>query len=334
MQLGEIPLVAAPLGGGPTTPDLVVAAADADAFGFLAGGYLTPEALAADLDAVRARTEEVGVNLFVPEATEPDRPAVLAYRDALRAEAAEVGVELPEPRWRDDDHWRGKIDLLLAEPVRWVSFTFGLPGADVVDALHDAGSEVAITVTDPAEARAAEEQGADALVVQAATAGGHRGTLDQRATPNDLDLPDLLPAVGAVTTLPLLGAGGVGTAADVAAALKAGALAVQVGTALLLADEAGTNPTHRAALQDHRYAGTGVTRAFTGRCARALRNGFMERYDGRAPAAYPAVHHLTRPLRQHAARTGDPDRLHLWAGTGHRHARPGPAAEILTALLP
>jgi NAD(P)H-dependent flavin oxidoreductase YrpB (nitropropane dioxygenase family) len=334
MQLGEMPLVAAPLGGGPTTPDLVVAAAEAGAFGFLAAGYLTPDALAADLTAVRARTEDFGVNVFVPERTPPDRAEVLAYRDRLLPEAAAAGVDVPEPRWDDDDHGQAKIDLLLGEPVRWVSFTFGLPGEDVVEALHDAGTEVAITVTDPDEARAAEEQGADALVVQAATAGGHRGTHDQRARPNDAVLPDLLGAVGAVTTLPLLGAGGIGTAADVSAALKAGALAVAVGTALLLADEAGTNSTHRAALTDPAYADTAVTRAFTGRCARGLRNGFLARHDGEAPPAYPTIHHLTRPLRAHAAATGDAERLHLWAGTGHRHARSGPAGEILESLLP
>jgi NAD(P)H-dependent flavin oxidoreductase YrpB (nitropropane dioxygenase family) len=338
MQLGEMPLLAAPLAGGPTTPDLVVAAAEAGAFGFLAAGYLTAEALAADLVAVRARTEEFGVNVFVPETTAPDREAVQAYRERLLPEAAAAGVEVPEPRWEDDDDWQAKIDLLLGEPVRWVSFTFGLPGEDVVDALHDAGTEVAVTVTSPEEARAAEEQGADALVVQAAGAGGHRGTHDQRARPDESELPDLLRAIGAVTTLPLLGAGGVGTAADVSAALKAGALAVAVGTALLLADEAGTNPTHRAALQDAvagtGYAETAVTRAFTGRFARGLRNGFMTRHEGQAPPAYPTVHHLTRPLRAHAAASGDPDRLHLWAGTGHRHARTGPAAEILESLVP
>jgi nitronate monooxygenase len=287
---------------------------------------------------VRARTEDFGVNVFVPETAPPDRAAVRAYRELLLPEAAALGVDLPAPRWADDDQWRAKIDLLLGEPVRWASFTFGLPGADVVDALHDVGTEVAVTVTGPEEARATEEQGADALVVQAATAGGHRGTHDQRATPNDDDLPHLLQRVGAVTSLPLLGGGGVGTAADVGAALKAGALAVVVGTALLLADEAGTHPTHRAALQDavsgSARPGTGVTRAFTGRFARGLRNGFMDRYDGQAPPAYPTIHHLTRPLRAHAAATGDADRLHLWAGTGHRHARSGPAAEILESLLP
>lgn len=326
MQFGDLPLVAAPMAGGPTTPDLVVAAAEADAFGFLAAGYLTPQALAEQLQSARARTEDLGVNLFVPERVEPDREAVAAYRDRLLGE----GFDVPEPVWSDDDHWRDKVDLLLGEPVPWVGFTFGLPGEGVVDAFHDAGTEVAITVTDPDEARAAEDQGADALVVQAATAGGHRGTFDQRAVPDQRALPALLRAVGAVTSLPLLGAGGVGTAADVRAALGAGAVSVQVGTALLLAGEAGTNPTHRSALGA--YDDTAVTRAFTGRWARALRTTFVERHED-APAGYPTIHHLTRPLRQEAARAGDPDRLHLWAGTGHRHAVSAPAADILESLL-
>lgn len=337
MQLSEIPLVSAPMAGGPTTPELVLAAEEAGAFGFLAAGYQTPERLAADLAAVRAQTEAFGVNLFVPERTAIDRDAVAAYREVLLPEAKRLEVDLPDPAALakpDDDHWDAKLELLTNEPVAWVSFTFGLPGADAVERLHDAGTEVAVTVTGPDEARAADEQGADALVVQAAGAGGHRGTHDQTATPNDLALPELLQAVGAATALPLIGAGGVGAVEDVHAALGAGALAVAVGTALLLSDEAGTKPTHRRALEEATYGDTAVTRAFTGRFARSLRNAFLERYDGQAPAGYPAIHHLTKPLRDHAAAHDDPDGLHLWAGTGFHEVRSGPAAEILAGLVP
>lgn len=332
-----MPLVAAPMAGGPTTPELVLAAADAGVFGFLAGGYLTPEVLAEEIATVRGRVESFGVNLFVPEQSAwsaAERAAVDAYRERLAEDAARAGVTLGDPVWGDDDHWRGKLELLLNEPVPWVSFTFGAPSESTVDALHDAGSEVAVTVTTAAEAEVAEDRGADLLIVQSAAAGGHRGTFDQRAIPEDAPLPDLLRAVRAHTTLPLLGAGGIGTSQDVRAALAGGALAVQVGTALLLAEEAGTRPTHRAALQDPSYDETTVTRAFTGRPARALRNRFVEEHDAEAPAGYPALHHVTAPLRRHAAAVGDPDLLHLWAGTGHRHATTGPAADLLAALEP
>ncbi|HWJ82144.1 MAG TPA: nitronate monooxygenase [Nocardioides sp.] len=333
MQLGELPLVVAPLAGGPTTPELVVAAAEAGSFGFLAAGYLTPEAFDSRLGAVRATTQDLGVNLFVPDRSRVDRDAVRAYRERLLPEAEALGVDVPEPRWEDDDHWQAKLDLLVEQPVPWVSFTFGLPGAEVVELLHDAGSEVAVTVTGPGEARAAEEQGADALVVQASAAGGHRGVFDPHAPPADLPLPDLVRAVGAVTSLPLVATGGVGTAADVRAALGAGAVAVQAGTAFLLADEAGTSATHRAALQDATYDETAVTRAFTGRPARGLRNGFMDRHSAAAPVGYPVIHHLTRPMRTRAAEVGDAERLHLWAGTGHRHALAAPVATIIEVLL-
>ena len=322
------------MAGGPTTPDLVLAAADAGVFGFLAAGYLTPEAMADDIAVVRGRVQSFGVNLFVPDRSEPERAAVLAYRRTLEDDAVRAGVQLGDPLWDDDDHWRAKVDLLINEPVPWASFTFGLPGEDLVEALHDVGTEVAVTVTDPVEATAAEEEGADLLVVQSVEAGGHRGSFDQHTVPDGRPLPELLRAVRAATTLPLLGAGGVGTAQDVRAALSVGALAVQVGTALLLADEAGTRPTHRAALQDPSYDETAVTRAFTGRLARGLRNRFIDEHEVDAVTGYPAIHHVTAPLRRHAAATGDPDLLHLWAGTGHRHATSGPVADLLASLEP
>ena len=116
--------------------------------------------------------------------------------------------------------------------------------------------------------------------------------------------------------------------------LNAGAVAAQVGTALLLADEAGTSATHRAPLTDPSFTATAVTRAFTGRPARGLRNDFVERSDTGAPAAYPAVHQLTRPIRAAAAAAGNSAHLHLWAATAWQHARPARAADIITRLTP
>jgi pyruvate/2-oxoglutarate dehydrogenase complex dihydrolipoamide acyltransferase (E2) component len=126
--------------------------------------------------------------------------------------------------------------------------------------------------------------------------------------------------------LPLIAVGGLATPADVAAAVHAGADAVAVGTVLLRSNEAGTTAAHKAALADPARTTTVLTRAFTGRPARALRNEFIGRYGHLAPFGYPAVHHLTSPLRKAAAAAGDPERMHLWAGTGRRHPHPpGPA---------
>lgn len=329
----SLPVVAAPMAGGPTTPALVVAAADAGFAGLLAAGYKSPEAMAAEIDQVRRRTSWFGVNLFAPPVVPVDPPAYAAYRELLLPLADRLGVELPATPVEDDDHWRAKVDLLaeLAPPV--VSFTFGIPDAAVVDRLHRAGSRLVQTVTSPAEARQAAEAGMDGLAVQSAGAGGHSGTLTPSVPVARLPLPDLVRAVRSAVDLPVLAAGGVGTAADVRAALAAGAEAVVVGTLLLLVDEAGTNPGHRAGLVDGR-TGHVTTSAFSGRPAGALRNAFVAAYDGRGPLGYPAVHHLTSPLRRAAAAAGDPEHVNLWAGAGHRHARAAPVAEVLRSLLP
>jgi NAD(P)H-dependent flavin oxidoreductase YrpB (nitropropane dioxygenase family) len=334
LQLADLPVLAAPMAGGPSTPELVAAAAAAGSLGFVPAGYRSAIQLAEDLAVVRTLTPAYGVNLFVPDPTPVDRAAVLAYRDLIALEIEALGAEVGPLRWRDDDDdWDAKIELLVAEPAPWVSFTFGLPDAHAAARLRRAGSRLLMTVTDVHEARAAAALEPDGLVVQSAAAGGHRGTFDQRLTPDTSHLPDLVRAVLAATGLPVVAAGGLSSTTQVTEVLTAGADAVQVGTALLLADEAATKPTHRRALSAP--DATSVTmRAYTGRVARGIKTGFSARYDAAAPPAYPAVHHLTAPLRRWAAAHDDADHLHLWAGTGHRSATSGPVAELVAALVP
>jgi nitronate monooxygenase len=325
------PVVAAPMAGGPTTPELVVAAAGAGSLGFVAGGYLTADGLGEQLARVRAGTRRYGVNLFAPHPVPVDRAAYAAYRDLVAVEAARYAVELPVEPVEDDDAWRDKVDLLVEHPAPVVSFTFGIPGADALTALRRAGSLLVQTVTSADEARLAVAAGMDALAVQASAAGGHSGTLTPERRPPERPLTDLVGEVRAACDLPLLGAGGVASSDDVRAVLTAGADAVAVGTLLLLADESGASAAHRAGLADHARATT-VMRAWTGRPARGLRNAFSDAYDASAPPGYPALHHLTRPLRRAAAAAGDPERVNLWAGTGYRAARAAPVAEILAGL--
>ncbi|MFC5007914.1 nitronate monooxygenase [Dactylosporangium cerinum] len=334
------PVLAAPMAGGAGTPALLAACGG----GFLAAGYLTPDALAARIAEARAGGTWFGVNVFAPSPTPVDAAALHRYLEELRPEFTVYGLTPALPPTADDDHWAAKLDLLLSDPVPAVSCTFGIPPAATVAALRRVGTLVLQTVTTPEEALAAAGAGVDALVVQAASAGGHSATLDPSRPLAALPLPELVGAVRAVVSLPVVAAGGLATPADVAAALHAGAAATMVGTALLRSDEAGTSTPHRAALaaaaSSAAVAGAGggsghatmVTRAFTGRPARALRNGFIDRHDATAPLGYPQIHHLTAPLRRAAAAAGDADRVHLWAGTGHRHATTGPAAAVIAAV--
>jgi NAD(P)H-dependent flavin oxidoreductase YrpB (nitropropane dioxygenase family) len=327
------PVIAAPMAGGPTTPDLVLAAGAAGSLGFLAGGYLSAETLRGQIAEVRAKSGLFGVNLFAPNPVPVDPAAFRDYASAIQPEADVHGVDLSTVKiTEDDDGWSAKIDLLVAEPVPVASFTFGIPTAQIVSRLRAAGTLVVQTVTSAQEAALAEAAGVDLLAVQASAAGGHSGTLTPARIPPSIALTELLAQVRASVSIPLLAAGGIATPGAVSEALRAGAEAVMVGTVLLRADESGASSAHKAAVADPSRGATLVTRAFTGRPARALRNTFTDRYQDLAPAGYPAVHHLTRPLRKAAAAAGDPERINLWAGTGHRHATEEPAAKILTRL--
>ena len=331
----ELPLVAAPMAGGATTDELAAAATNAGAFAFLAGGYLSVAALDERIRAARA-WGDFGVNLFVPGIDTVDADAFRRYTRELTDEAAAVGVELdPVPR-SDDDAWPEKLALLCNDPVPVVSFTFAIPDHADIARLQRAGSATLATVTTVDEARFAADAGVDGLIVQGPSAGGHSATWDPDRRITDGQTAPLVSAVRAVTRLPLIAAGGVDGPAAVAELLRAGADSVAVGTLLLRTDESGASVTHRAALASPDYTETSVTRTFTGRPARALRNGFVRRHESHEITAYPAVHHLTRELRQRAAAAGDAERLHLWAGTGYRSTRTGPASEVLgdlTALL-
>lgn len=325
-----LPLAAAPMAGGPSTVALARAVASAGAFPFVAGGYRTVDALAGFLDALDGL--DFGVNLFVPSPSPIPLPTFRAYATSLHSEASRYGLTLPSTPLHDTDGWAEKLDLLLQRPVPVVSLTFGLPDTRDIAALRRAGSRVLATVTTPDEAAAAASHGVDGLIVQGHAAGGHSATFDPARFPAAVETSELVGRVLARVPLPVIAAGGVDGPVSVRDLLRAGARSVAVGTLLLLTDEAGTNATHRSALTDPAYRETVLTRAFTGRPARALRNAFIDRHDHAAPVGYPAVHHLTRDLRRAAATAGDPGNLHLWAGTGHRQARSTPAADVITAL--
>jgi NAD(P)H-dependent flavin oxidoreductase YrpB (nitropropane dioxygenase family) len=346
----DLPVLAAPMAGGPTTAALVTAAARAGSLGFLAAGYKTPDQLAGQIAEVRgqtgvgtgagagAGTGVFGVNLFVPNPVPADPAAFARYADALQAEADRYEVRLDgraldlRALAADDDAWPDKVDLLLADPVPVVSFTFGLPAPSVFQAFRQAGTLTVQTVTSAEEARQATEAGADLLAVQASAAGGHSGTWTPDRIPAPIPLPELVAAVRSATSLPVVAAGGLSTPDEVAAVLRAGAVAVMAGTALLRSDESGASAVHRAALADPGRGEPVVTRAFTGRPARGLPNTFTEKYGPIAPAGYPALHYLTSPLRKAATAAGDPELVNLWAGTGYRTATTGPVATILADL--
>jgi nitronate monooxygenase len=327
-----VPIIVAPMAGGPSTPELAAAGTNAGGLGFVAAGYLTGEVFAERLTAARALASgPIGANLFAPQPSAGTSADIERYAEALAPEAEHYRAQLGEPRF-DDDHWAAKIEVLLDLRPEVASFTFGVPSAEECLRLREAGIAVVGTVTTLAEAQIALVRGVDALAVQGPSAGGHRGTFDPGAQPATQPLDELLTDVLAAVDVPVVAAGGLMTAEDVARVLAAGAVAAQLGSAFLLADEAGSSPVHRAALKDPQFTETTVTKAFSGRYARGLRNRFIDEHEAEAPFGYPQVHWLTSPLRQAAMRAGDPHAVNVWAGTGFRNAKAATVVDIMQGL--
>ena len=334
----DVPIVGAPMAGGPTTPALVAAVGNAGGLGTLAAGYLTAEQLAPLLVEVESLTDRpYGVNLFLPGSDVGERLAeeIDEYRTRLRIDADPLGVEVGEPMFFDEDI-DAKIAVLARHRPAFVSTTFADPGRLLVDRIHsEVGALVFVTVTSPEEAAAALASGADALIAQGVEAGGHRGIWhddpDNSLGGPGISTVGLVRKIGKSTDVPIIAAGGVGVADEVGAPLGAGGTGGGGGTALLCADEAGTSEAYRNAVWSWEYRGTVVTRAFSGRPARALANRFAT-MNVDAPAAYPHVHYMTTPIRAAATAAANTQTLNLWAGDGWDAVQKGSAAQIIATL--
>ncbi|WP_165241965.1 nitronate monooxygenase [Corynebacterium lizhenjunii] len=318
----EIPIVIAPMAGGPTTPALVRAAAQHGAFSALAWGTIDIKGAAAQLAEIG--NERYGVNLFAPqEALEP------AELEAARALAPEG--QLPEVDYSFG--WEEKLSLALeaAHPPAVLWAMFGAFSPEQCQRIHAVGAEAWVSVTDPEAAVVAARQGADVLCVQGPEAGGHRGTVDFRAEPDWRPLAELVRAVHASLEAeglerPLIAAGGIRDAAGVTAALQLpGVRAVSCGSAFLLAEEAGTSASNRELIA----AGgrTVSTRAFSGRYARGLATAFSDAHGDLAPI-YPFLNPILAPRRAQ----GDPEVAYCLVGIEPEKIRGGSAGEILHQL--
>ncbi|WP_306187114.1 MULTISPECIES: nitronate monooxygenase [unclassified Streptomyces] len=329
------PIVQAPMAGGPSGPRLAAAVSDAGGLGFLAAGYKTADGMYQEIKQLRGLTgRPFGVNVFVPQSEHAESGAVDLYAQQLAGEATWYGTELGDPECARDDGYDVKLAVLLDDPVPVVSFHFGVPTREVIDALHRAGTFTLVTATTVEEALAVQRAGADAVVAQGVEAGGHQGT--HRDLPeNDgsgIGVLSLVAQIREAVNLPVVAAGGIMRGGQIAAVLAAGASAAQLGTAFLTTPESGAHDLHKQALTDPLFPHTELTRAFSGRPARGLVNRFMREHGPYAPAAYPEINYLAAPLRRAAAEAGDPQGMALWAGQGHRMARELPAGQLVELL--
>lgn len=329
------PVIQAPMAGGPTTPELVAAVSGAGGLGSLGAAYLAPDALTDAVEKIRALTDRpFAVNLFIPTETRVDRVAVARMRDWLAGPAGEMGIAAPDLPESLAPDFEAQAAALAEARVPVVSFTFGMLSARWIERLRSDGAMVIGTATTVAEARALEQAGVDAVIAQGGEAGGHRGTFLAPFENALIGGLALIPAVVDALTCPVIASGGIMDGRGIVAARALGAEAVQMGTAFLTTTESGAHAQHKDGILAADETGSRVTRAFSGRPARAIGNRFMDELEQNGPEIpeYPVQNALTRGLRKAAAEQDRAEFLSLWAGQGVRLARRGSAAELVARL--
>lgn len=334
------PIIQAPMAGGWTTPELVAAVSNSGGMGMLAASGLSVEKTRDLIRRTRALTEHpFGVNFqFVPQETGNTDVASAQrfldrFRERLGLPSAADNTELTLP----PAEVAAQVEAVIEEGAPVVSFALGDP-APLVPQLRSAGVRVFATVTTVEEARQVVAAGVDGVIAQGSEAGGHRSTFT--AGPGG-EVPligtlALIPQVVDAVDVPVIASGGVMDGRGGAAALALGAGAIQLGTRFLLATESGAGPSYRRRLIEATEADTVVTRAFTGRAARSVRNRFVQEYEraGQTPLAWPLQRAAARDIYQAAQAAGNSDYYLLLAGQGLRMAtREQGAAEIVAEIV-
>ena len=324
------PIVQAPM-AGITTPEFVAACCEAGVLGSIGAGYLSGAETKQFIQEVKALTAKpFSVNLFVPEQPKTDPQLLQVAREALQPICDELNIEIPESI-TTSDVFQDQVQAILEEGVSIVSFTFGLPDSETLSILKQKGVYLIGTATSVEEAMAVEQAGLDAVVIQGKEAGGHRGSfIDPLALHSTADL---LKAAKEKVSFPVIAAGGIMTKLQVADMLASGATYVQIGTALLTATECAAPKIHKEAILTSGIHGTTLTKAFTGKYARGLRNGFTEQLKEATTAPYPVQHYLTQPIRKESARQNNREYMSLWMGENSYLAKEASVQEIIETLL-
>jgi len=323
------------MGGGPSTPELVAAVSNAGGLGSLGAAYQTPEQILDTIRRIRALTSRpFNVNLFAGGWSIRQDFDAGPMLELLNEVHEKLGLPAPVAPRPVADPFPAQLEAVLEARVPIFSFTFGIPDGDAISRLKSRGIVIVGTATTVDEARLLEQAGVDGIVAQGSEAGAHRGTFLNSFESSMVPTLDLVRATVSAVELPVIATGGLMEGPDIVAALNAGAAAAQLGTAFLACPESGASESYKRAILAAKEDTTVVTRAFSGRPARGLRNAFVANLDGREIILpYPLQNALTRSMRTAAAQQGLTDYVSLWAGQGVARACAMPAGELVARLL-
>ena len=334
----ELPIVQAPM-AGVSTPEMAAAVSNAGALGSLGVGAVNADEARRMLAAFRARSQRsLNVNVFCHQPAKGNPSVEALWLELLRPHFERYGARPParlEEIYRSFLADDAMLGALLADRPRVVSFHFGVPEADRIRALRDAGIVLFASATNLAEARAAEKAGVHAIVAQGYEAGGHRGVFDPNAEDDCLGTFALTRILVRELRVPVIAAGGIMDGAGITAALRLGAQAAQLGTAFIACPESSADAGFREALASDSAHHTVMTRAISGRPARCLRNRFTELGAGvsvRQIPEYPITYDAGKALHAAAKSARELGYGAQWAGQGAPLARSLPAGDLVRAL--
>jgi nitronate monooxygenase len=332
----QYPIVQGPMAGGPSTPELVAAVSNAGGLGSFGAAYLTPDQISDAIRRIRTLSSRpFNVNLFAGGwSTKRDFDAG-PMLELLAEVHRKLGLPPPVAPTPAPDPFPAQLEAVLDARPPIFSFTFGIPDRDAMSRLKARGIATLGTATTVEEARRLEQAGVDAIVAQGAEAGAHRGTFLDSFESSMFPTLDLVHATAAAVSIPVIATGGLMDGRDIVSAIQAGASAAQLGTAFVACPESGASEAYKQAILTAKQDSTVVTRAFSGRPARGLRNAFIEHFEGRQDLIlpYPTQNALTRSMRAAAAQQGLADYLSLWAGQGVARACAMPAGDLVARLL-
>lgn len=331
----EHPLVQAPMAGA-STPAMAAAVANAGGMGSLGCAMMTAEQLKSAATEVAAETNRVvNFNFFVHEEPDLAKHAPGPMHEALKPYYAEYGLGEPAaPKPGAPAFNNAMLEVLLACRPKVASFHFGLPKPHVVEALKRAGVKLIGNATNVGEARALEAGGMDAIVAQGAEAGGHRGAFIGAAHENDMGTMALVPLVVDAVKVPVIAAGGIFDGRGVAAAFILGASGAQLGSAFLRSPESIVPDLHKRALAETPDNSTKLTRLFSGRPARSIRNRLVRELAAHEAdaAPFPTQRAVIAPLAKAAAERGSADFMQLWSGQAGLRAEAAPSGQIFRRI--
>lgn len=337
----DYPIIQAPMAGGVTTSKLVSAVSNSGGLGMIGAGYMSAQQIREQIRELRQLTSKPwGINLFVPNEfhiTENEihsaTQALQPFREDLNLLQA-IHIEIPNFQ-KEQENFLEQVKVVIEESIPICSFTFGIPSTEIMDELKKHGIILIGTATTVREAIEIEKSGMDIVVVQGSEAGGHRGNFLQDHHESLIGLMSLIPQVVDRVSIPVIAAGGIMDGRGLMASLCLGAKAIQMGTAFLTCNESGAHPLHKEGILQAQEDDTVLTRAFSGKWARGIKNRFIHEMQAQETSLpdFPVQNALTQAIRKASSQQNNPDFMSLWSGQSPQLAKKQTVSELIDTII-